>query len=446
MLPNGTSEDAAIRALQAATMPVEAEQQVIGAAMLDNSVLPRLLARLKPADFSKAAHGHIWTAISDLAGRGEPADLLTVIDTLRLRGILDDAGGESYVSEILAATPTASHAGYYGRRVIDASIRRKTMTAGQTIYKLAQDGSLDLPVLMERINEQIHNVATIRGDEGFRSMESIVATAWDGLDSMSEPPIPTGITEFDAIIGGFQRGQLVTVAARSGKGKTTFALQCGLNIARRRIPVAIISLEMGEDELLDRLVGRIGHVNMHYYRNGNRGPHDLERIAVAMGQINDLPFFIADRPTPYLSTILADIRAIHGQHGVRLMIVDYVQQIQVEVKRTINSRAQEIGVITQQLKQLARELNITILALAQMNRGVDSAMRKDRRPRLSDLKDSGSIEQDSDIVAFLHYPSDYDDAQPHDLVEVRVEKHRAGPTGNATMRAHLAFSEFVSVK
>jgi replicative DNA helicase len=316
------------------------------------------------------------------------------------------------------------------------------MSASQHIYKQASDSTLELSKLFEQVNQSINDVAILRGDEGFRSMESIVATAWDGLDSITEPPVPTGIEDVDRIIGGFMRGQVVTVAARSGKGKTSFALQCGVNIAGKGHPVGMISLEMGEDELLDRIIGRFSRVNMHFYRNGNRGPNDLTRITGALGRIDALPFYIADRPSPYLSAVMADVRSLHAQHGIRLAIIDYVQLMQVEVKRTINSRAQELGVVTQQLKSLARELGITILLLAQMNRVVESHTRRDKRPRLSDLKDSGSIEQDSDIVIFLHYPGDYKDDQPPDLCEIRVEKHRAGPTGYAPVRAHLAFSEF----
>ena len=427
---------------------LDAEQAVLGSCLLDRDAIVRLAPHLDPEDFFRIEHASIWRAMVALYQRREPIDILLLASELRRSGALQTLEtGEAYLAELVGATPTAVHVDYYAGRVRETAIRRRLARSANEIATVAYNEALPLSEVITRADEALHDAARIRTREGFRTMAEIVQEAYETLDRVEEPGLALGLSDLDQLLGGVRRGQLVLPAARPSVGKSAMAIQAGVHIARRGDAVGIISLEMTVEEILDRIAGFTVGVNMHAVRNGQARPDDLPRVMTMMGKLADLPLLIDDRSNGTLSDVLARARMMFAERGISVLIVDYIQLISIQGdggKRRPGNRTEEVSMVSRALKTLARELNMTVIALSQLSRA--SETRSDPTPQLSDLRESGSLEQDADIVVFIHRPDRYHDNAERNVAHMIVAKHRNGPIGMVKMRFQPEHSQFVSYR
>ena len=410
---------------------MEAEQAVLGACLLDREVIVRLQGQLEGADFYRSTHATIWQAMLGLLTKRTPIDLLTLTGEMRRNGTLEDAGGETYLSELMVATPTASHAEYYAGTVKEASIRRRLIHAANSIATVAWDESMPMDDVVAQADEAITTAARVRMRDGYRAVGDIASEVWERMGSGETRLIPFGLGPLDAFVGGCQPGQMVTIAARPGMGKTAIAIQVSNHQARQRRPVGFITLEMTDADVTERLIGLNSGANMHRYRRGLEIPDDLSQaVSRAFGTASELPLYIDDRSSGMLHDVLNRARTMHAERGIEFLVIDYVQLMGSGGSKRNQNRTQELTEITRALKVLALELRIVVLALAQLNRDVEK--RNPPVPMLSDLRDSGSFEQDSDIVLFINRMDHYGKGDPG-IADLIVAKHRNGPVGVASM-------------
>lgn len=439
---------APVRALEPRPEPqnLEAEQAVLGACLIERDTIVRLAPLLAAEDFRQHGHVCIYRALIALYERRIPPDLLSVASELRQQRTLEEAGGETYLAELIGMTYTAVHAEHYAGLVRAAAMRRRLVAAAQAVVELAYDESLSLPDTIARADAALQVATRLAPYEGYRAMKDIVPAYYDGLDATTAPPLELGLHDLDRLLGGVRAGQLMLVAARPSIGKSALGIQAAVQVARRGTPVGLISLEMSADEVVDRIAGFTAGVNMHLVRAG-RDQGALARVATVLGSLAELPLYLDDRSNMALADVLARARRMYAEAGIRLLVIDYLQLMDAGAPggrgggRSEN-RNQELGVISKALKGLARELGITVLALSQLNRALES--RSKPTPQLSDLRDSGALEQDADIVLFIHRPDKYDERAERNVAQLIVAKHRNGPVGMATMRFDPQHSQFVS--
>jgi replicative DNA helicase len=421
---------------------IDAEMAVLGSCLLDRDVIVRLQGQLEASDFYRQPHTLIWRSMLALLSRRVPIDLLTLAGEMRRAGTIDDAGGETYLTELVGNTPTAVHAEYYAGTVKECSIRRRLIAAANEIATVAWDEALPMDDVVTRADEAITTAARVRTRGGYRSVKEIASDVWERIGSGETRLIPLGLSPLDQRIGGCQPGQMVTVAARPGIGKTALAAQIANEQAKRRRPVGLITLEMTSEDVVERLVSLNSGVNMHRVRLGmTLTDEQTQQMSRGFGIVGELSIHIDDRSSGTLHDVLNRARTMHAERGIQFLIIDYVQLMGNGSKRN-NNRAQELSEITRALKVLALELRIVVIALAQLNRDLEH--RKPPVPMLSDLKDSGSFEQDSDIVIFIHRPDLYDDKEPPSVAELIVAKHRNGPIGTVRMEFVEHATQFVS--
>lgn len=436
--------------LDSAPSSLEAERALLGAVILDAAeALPRALeTRISPDDFSKEAHGEIFRAISQLYDKGDPVDLVTVPEALKKRGSLEKAGGVAYISELADTVGVAANVARYAKIVIDRSIQRRMISIASVIVEDCQGTPPDVDEVLDRAESAIYRVRDERGSQSLKRMPDLldgIFTRINALQNRSEglTGIPTGYAELDRLTGGFQRSDLIILAARPAMGKTALALNLALNAAlpsqrqqHRNIDgeaVAIFSLEMATEQLVQRLMCQVGHLNLGDLRTGRLTPEDINRLTTAISRLDTAEIFIDDTPAIRVLELRAKVRRLKSQLDSRgkslgLVVVDYLQLMRGSERS--DSREQEISEISRALKGLAKELNVPVLALSQLNRRVED--RPDKRPMLSDLRESGAIEQDADIITFVYRPEVYkkDDDSLKGKAELIIGKHRNGPTGN----------------
>lgn len=421
---------------------IDAEQAVIGACLLDREVIVRLQGKLESGDFYRATHATIWQGMVALLTKRVPIDLLTLAGEMRRAGTLDDAGGETYLSELMVATPTASHAEYYAGSVKETAIRRRLIHAANDIAGVAWDESLPMVDVVARADEAITGAARVRMRDGYRTVAEIASDVWERMGSGTTRLVPFGIPSLDARIGGMHPGQMVTIAARPGIGKTAIAVQVSNEQAKLGRPIGFITLEMTGEDITERLIALHSGVNMHRVRLGRElSAEQQNQMSRAFGVVPELPLYVDDRSNGTLHDILNRARTLHAERQIQFLVIDYVQLMGTGGKRNQN-RTQELSEITRSLKMLALELRIVVIALAQLNR--ESERRKPPIPMLSDLRDSGSFEQDSDIVLFIHRPDLYDDAAPKAVAELIIAKHRNGPMGVIPVQFLEYLAQFVT--
>lgn len=434
----------AVRAVEPRLEPhdIDAEQAVIGSCLIDREVIASLSALLAPEDFLRHSHVVTWRALLALWARRVPADVVTVVAELRRAGTLDDAGGEVYLAELIAATPTAAHAEHYARVVREASVRRQLIRAAGTIAGVAWDEALALGDAIARAEAAVRAAAESADREDVRSLGDIMTTIYQTIDEPAARVIPTGVVPLDRIIGGVMPGQLVVIAARPASGKTALAIQIAAQQARRRTPVGFISLEMDGPEIGERVIGMYSGVNMHRVRAG-WDMDEAQRGAVshALGMASELPIYIRQRANNRFSDVIASARALVERRRIRFLVVDYLQLMHVAGLSSSANRTQEVGQMSAGLKRLARELGIVVVCLSQLSRA--SEHRNPPVPMLSDLRDSGSIEQDADIVVLIHREDVYDTTAPPGSSRLIVAKHRSGPVGTAHARFVPHTSQFL---
>ncbi len=441
---------------------LEAERALLGAILLDAAeALPRVLeTRLMADDFFKEGHGEIFKAITHLYDQGDPVDLITVSEGLKKRGSLDRAGGAAYLSELYDSVGVAANVARYARIVIDRAILRRLISISATISEECQGAPKDVDDVLDRAEGSIYKVRDERGTQSLKRVPDMLDAAFARINALHDrgeglTGVPTGFAELDRLTGGFQRSDLIILAGRPAMGKTALALNLALNAAlpgqrqqHKNLPgvaVAIFSLEMATEQLLQRLMCQTGHLNLGDLRTGRLRPEDISNLTTAITHLEKAEIFIDDTPAIRVLELRAKARRLKSQLNGRgaelgLVMVDYLQLMRGS-ERTDN-REQEISEISRALKGLAKELNVPVLALSQLNRRAED--RPDKRPLLSDLRESGAIEQDADIIAFVYRPEVYkkDDETLHGKAEMIIGKHRNGPTGVVNLRFRHEFSSF----
>lgn len=424
---------------------VEAEEAVIGSLMIDPDAIIKVSTFLTTGDFYKQRNGWIFDVVKTLAADRTPADMVTVCDKLEQRQQLKEVGGPAYISGLINATPTSIHIEYYARIIERCAIFRRLGDAAGQIARIAYDDhpdNLDPLEVVNRAEEIIFNIAPGGAKHGLQPLRIGVDKTLTRIEYLSTHKggvvgIPTGLTDLDLLLGGLQRSDMIVIAGRPGMGKTSLALSVAHHAARvHKQRVALFSLEMSDEQLTQRLLSIETGIDTQRLRFGDIKEDEWPTFLQASDLLSSSPIFIDDTPAISISDLRSKARRLHAEHGLDLLIVDYMQLMRGDSKS--ENRQQEISYISRSIKALARELNIPILALSQLSRAVES--RQDKRPILSDLRESGSIEQDADIVLFIYRDDVYNpDSEFPNVAEIIVSKHRSGPTGvfSAYYKKHL---------
>jgi replicative DNA helicase len=423
----------------------DAERSVLGSMLRDNGVIGDVVQIIRADAFYADAHQKIFQAMIALYERGHPVDLITLTEELHRRGEIEDVGGYGYIGELWEAAPTAANAEYYARIVRDRALVRHLIHAGTEILRDAYDQAQPADELLETAERKILDIAQMGITGQTQTLEQALAEAYDRIDSrhqgdaMTISGLPTGYTDLDELTAGLQNSELVIVAARPSVGKTSFALNFVRNIiVEHGLPVFFVSLEQSKIELAERLLCCQARVDSHKLRKGNLGSDDMQKLIEAGGILRNARLFIDDSPGQGMLRIAANARRLKLRHQLRLVVIDYLQLIEPDNRR--DPRQEQVAQISRRLKFLARELKIPVVALAQVNRASED--RQDHRPRLADLRESGSIEQDADTVMMLHRPDRYEPGQHEGITEVIIAKQRNGPTGEVTLTYIKQFMRF----
>ena len=416
---------------------LEAEQSVLGALLIDRDAIIRIASFLRPADFYRAAHVYVYEAVLSLYNRREPADLVTLVDELTRHDRLEAVGGESYLVELLAATPTSVHVEYYARIVARTAVRRRLIDAGGEIVRIGYDDSEEIEEALDRAERQLFDVSQRRSERDFRSMREILEEYFDRLDTLHQHKgtvvgVPTGFADLDKLTGGLQKSDLIIIAARPSVGKSALGLGMAYNAAvHHQRTVGLFVLEMSAEQIVQRILSMETGVDSHRLRLGLIDDSEWNSVVRAFGRLSEAPIFVDDTASVTLMDVRSKARRLHAEHGLDLIIVDYLQ-LMTGGRRSEN-RVQEISEISRGLKGLARELDVPVVALAQLSRAVES--RQSHVPMLSDLRESGSIEQDADVVMFIYREEIYDpDTDRKGITDLIVSKHRNGPVGTVHLR------------
>ncbi|MBO0680094.1 replicative DNA helicase [Mycolicibacterium sp. S2-37] len=427
-----------------------AEQAVLGGMLLSKDAIADVLERLRPGDFYRPAHQNVYDAILDLYGRGEPADAVTVASELDRRGLLRRIGGAPYLHTLISTVPTAANAGFYAQIVAEKALLRRLVEAGTRVVQYGYAGAEGAEVadVVDRAQAEIYDVVDRRSTEDFVILENLLQPTMDEIDAIASQGgmargVPTGFTELDELTNGLHSGQMVVIAARPGMGKSTLGLDfmrsCSI---KNQLPSVIFSLEMSKSEIVMRLLSAEAKIKLADMRSGRMSDDDWTRLARRMSEISEAPLYIDDSPNLTMMEIRAKARRLHQKAGLRLIVIDYLQLMTSGKK--VESRQQEVSEFSRNMKLLAKELEVPVIAMSQLNRGPEQ--RTDKKPMLSDLRESGAIEQDADMVILLHRPDAFERDDPRggeaDLI---VAKHRNGPTKTITVAHQLHLSRFANM-
>jgi replicative DNA helicase len=413
---------------------VEAEQSVLGAMLLDRDAIARAIDIVSATDFYRDVHRVIFEAILRLFDRTEPVDLITVTEELRRASHLEAVGGVTYLATLANGVPTAANVEHYARIVSEKSLLRRLISAATAIAGRAFESREDTDVILDQAEQAIFSISQHFKSAGFQSLKDILVRAFEHVEQLYENKgsaigVPTGFPELDELTSGLQPSELIVLAARPSMGKTTLALNVACHAAvGQRIPVALFSLEMAGEQVALRMLCGEARVPSHRLRTGFLRDEDWPRLSGALGRLSEAPIYVDDTPSIGVMELRARARRLHAEHRVGLVVIDYLQLMHAHGR--VENRQQEISEITRALKALARELNVPVLALSQLSRAVEQ--REKRRPQLSDLRESGAIEQDADVVAFIYFDPDAP-ADKRDLAEIIVAKQRNGPTGSISL-------------
>ncbi len=430
---------------------LEAEESLLGAMMLSRDAITAAVeARVDEADFYKPAHGHIFTAIMGLYGQGEPVDPVTVAEELRRAELLEPLGGRPALMRIQGGTPASANASHYARIVGELALLRRLIAVAGEIAESAYSQPDDVTETVDRAEARIFEVAEKRVAESMVRIFDTVTETVNQLETMYHEDgavtgVPTGYTDLDALLLGVQPSNLVIVAARPGMGKTSFALGAASNVAiATRRPVIFFSMEMGAVELTKRMLSSEARVEARKLQTGNLTDADWTRLSTAMGHLGEAPLYIDDNPHCTVMEMRAKARRIKARHGdLGMIVVDYLQLMSSPGK--VESRQNEVAELSRGLKILARELDCPVVALAQLNRQLE--YRQDKRPMLADLRESGSIEQDADLVLFIYREDKYDqETEKQGVAEIIVAKHRNGPVGSINLRFFDGTARFADLE
>lgn len=431
---------------------VAAEQSVLGGMLLSKDAIADVIEIVRATDFYRPAHALVFEAILDLYGRGDPADPVTLTASLTDAGTIGRVGGMAYLHDLVHAVPTAANAGYYARIVAERAVLRRLVEAGTRIVQLgygaAAAAGRDVDDVVDLAQQAVYDVTERRVSEDFQSLADVLQPTLDEIEAIGSQGgvmtgVPTGFADLDGLLNGLHPGQLIVVAGRPGLGKSAMSLDCARHAAiRHGLASAIFSLEMSKVEIVMRVLAAESRVPLQVLRSGQLSDDDWTRLARRMGEISEAPLFLDDTPNMTLMEIRAKSRRLRQRHDLKLLVVDYLQ-LMTSPKR-VESRQQEVSELSRGLKLLAKEIDCPVIAVAQLNRGPEQ--RNDKRPQLSDLRESGAIEQDSDVVILLHREDYYDKESPRaGEADFIVAKHRNGPTDTVTVAAQLHLSRFVDM-
>lgn len=414
----------------------EAERYVLGSILRDNHVFNDVVQYIRTEHFYFDQHQKIFQVISDLYNQGQPVDLVILADRLKLLKQLEDIGSYPYLSELWDVTPTAANAEYYAKIIRDKAIIRRLIHTGTEILRDAYDQAQQADELLSNAEKKILDIASMGVTGQTCTLYDALKEAYDRIDSrskrdhMSVSGIATGFIDLDEKTAGLQKNELIIIAARPSVGKTAFSLNIVRHaIVEERLPVFFVSLEQARIELAERLLCCQARVDSHRLRKGQLSGDDMQKLIEAGDILRQAKLFIDDNPQQTMLRIAANARRLKLQHDIQLIVIDYLQLIEPENRR--DPRQEQVAQISRRLKFLARELQIPVIALAQVNRA--SEERQDHKPRLSDLRESGSIEQDADTVLLLHRPGKFDGGGEDNILEVLIAKQRNGPTGEVTL-------------
>ncbi len=431
---------------------IAAEQCVLGGMMLSKDAIADVVEILRPKDFYRPQHATIFDAILNLYGRGEPADAITVSAALADAGDLGRTGGAPYLHTLIATVPTAANSSYYARIVAERAVLRRLIEAGTRIVQLgygtAAGSGREVDELVDVAQQTVYDVTDRRVTEDFAVLSELLQPTLDEIEAVGAQGgvmtgVPTGFSDLDRLLNGLHPGQLIIVAGRPGLGKSTAAMDFARSTSvKHNLASAIFSLEMSKVEIVMRLLSAEARVPLHVLRSGQLSDDDWTKLARRMGEISEAPLFVDDTPNMNLMEIRAKARRLKQRHDLKLVVVDYLQ-LMSSPKRT-ESRQQEVAELSRGLKLLAKEIECPVVAVSQLNRGPEQ--RTDKRPQLSDLRESGSIEQDADVVILLHRDDYYDRESPRaGEADFIVAKHRNGPTDTITVAAQLHLSRFIDM-
>lgn len=429
-----------------------AEQCVLGGMMLSQDAIADVVEAVRRNDFYRPAHQQIFDAICDLYVRGAPVDPVTVADELSRRGDLPRIGGTPYLHTLLSSVPTAANAAYYAAMVSERAILRRLIEAGTRIVQLGYSatggGTNDVAEAVDRAQAAIYEVTEQRSADEFVKLEDLLQQTLTEMEAIGGRGgtligVPTGFRDLDEYTNGLHPGQLIVIAARPAVGKSTLALDIARSAAiRHQLTSIVFSLEMSRSELTMRLLAAEAKVSLKAMRSGTMTEDDWTRLARKIGEIAEAPLFLDDSPNVTMMEIRAKARRLKQRQGLRLLVVDYMQLM--SSARRVENRQQEVAEISRSLKLLAKELEIPIIAVSQLNRNPEQ--RQDKRPQLSDLRESGAIEMDADIVILLHREDMYEPESPRaGEADMILAKHRNGPTGVVSVAFQRTFSRFTDL-
>ena len=428
---------------------ITAEKSLLGALLLSDAAFPEILENIKYRDFYDPKHQSIFQAMTSLYEHHKPIDLLTVTSELRANKTLKEIGGAPYLTELTNFVPTSSHAKAYADLVSKTAIRRRLIKAGTNIVEKAYEDSSEIEDLLGNAEKDIFEVSDKTVKTEYSSLEDLLVEAFDRIEDLQKHKgawrgLKTGFRDLDKTTAGLQKGDLVILGARPAMGKTALAQNIAQNAASiNKKAVLFFSMEMSKNEIVDRMISTSSGVDSWHLRTGNVSDEDFARIGDAMGEMGESPLFIDDTSSMTVLQLRNKARRFAHEHDLGLIVIDYLQLIQGS-DRYAGNRVQEVTEISRALKGLARELEVPVLALAQLSRNVTG--RDDPRPVLSDLRESGSIEQDADLVMFLHRPDYYrqnkDDFEPTNIAEIIIAKHRHGSVGKIELYFHSQLLRF----
>ncbi len=426
---------------------LEAEQSVLGAILLDNDSLHHVLDIISVEDFYSEAHRKIFSGILDLYERNEPSDLLTLSNVLRDKSKLDSVGGEAYIASLVDSVPSAAHINYYSKIVKEKAVLRNLIGAATEILDKSYGPTDNIDNILDEAENTIFKISDHKIKPAFYSMKEIVKDSFRSIESLFEKKalitgVATGFGRLDELTSGFQKSDLIIIAGRPSMGKTAFAINIAQHTAiNNNIPVAIFSLEMSKEQLAFRMLSSEGKVDSQRLRKGFLGETDWPKLTAAAGKLSEAPIFIDDTPAISALEMKAKARRLKAEAGLGMIVLDYLQLM--KGRDSSVPREQEISEISRSLKSLAKELDIPVVALSQLNRQVES--RTDKRPQLADLRESGAIEQDADVIIFIYRDEVYNKSEDNPekgQAEVIVGKQRNGPTGMVKLAFLKEFTSF----
>ena len=413
---------------------LESEVSLLGALMIDKDAILKVVDFLSAEDFYHPAHQKIYEVMVSLFEESKPIDLTTVLADLKQKKKIKDVGGVAYLTELIEKVPSSAHADHYAHTIKEKKGRRDLISASSAIAEHYMNED-NFDNLLDIVESKVFKISQGSRTQKFIHLKDELVVAYERLEKLNQGDkesklrgVPTGFPDLDNILSGLQKSDLVVLGARPSTGKTSLALDIARNAALRGFSVGVFSLEMSSDQVVDRIISSQSHVPLWRLRTGNIDDSEFSQIQQALDELSGASLFVEDSPSPNILHIRSMARKLQLQHGLDLLIIDYLQLVQP--RKSIESAVQQITEISRGLKSLARELNVPVLALSQLSRAIE---QRGGRPKLSDLRDSGSIEQDADVVMLIHKKQEEDDDRKLKTVEVLIEKHRNGPTGSVSL-------------